>query len=710
MRKRNRHAPITPILQSTATDCGLACMAMILQAHGSTVNLEGLRKSVHASAQGVSVMQLLATADTFGLFGRAVKVELDALSALALPAILHWNFNHYVVLERVNGDTATILDPSKGRMAMPMARLSKHFTGVAVEFTRLPDFKAVIQLVGVSISDLWTRLDGWRSSAVLVAAISIIIQLGIVVAPLFMSVIIDQAIATRSVEMLEAILFATAGAHVIVVAGELIRRHLLLALGTGLIAQLNLNLVNHLLRLPYGFFQQSRLNDVLSRIESIRDVKGALTEGAIPFVIDGLFSIFILVSFMFLSPALASIMLVFFAAFALTRVWSYKKLRIMNELVQDRNAEERSQIMDTLRGIQTVKVLNAESARLSAWHGANLAALESVQVQQRYQAVMRASNSGMAALELIIITGLAAMLAIKGTISVGLLFSIVALRQQFRERAYPLIERVLELKLLHARLQRLSSIVTTPKEYETDTDAPPALDMANLSIDICNLHFQYAPQGARLFQGLDLHVAPGCFIAIKGKSGLGKSTLIRVLLGLVTPEEGRILIGGIPLEGATVSAFRNIAAAVMQDDQLFGGTLFDNISGFDPNASIERIHEAARLACVHDDILAMPADYFGQVGDMGASLSGGQRQRILLARALYRKPRILFLDEGTANLDLACEAQIIQNIRQLGITVICVAHRARALEVADEVYELREGKLRREEAPAAETPLLVRAG
>jgi ATP-binding cassette subfamily B protein RaxB len=325
---------------------------------------------------------------------------------------------------------------------------------------------------------------------------------------------------------------------------------------------------------------------------------------------------------------------------------------------------------------------------------------------------MRASNSGMAALELVIITGLTAMMAIQGTISVGLLFSIVALRQQFRERAYPLIERVLEFKLLHARLQRLSSIVTTPKEYENGADELPALDLSNLSIDIRNLHFQYAPHSALLFEGLDLHVAPGRFIAIKGKSGLGKSTLIRVLLGLVTPGKGRILIGATLLEGATVSAFRNVAAAVMQDDQLFGGTLFDNISGFDPNASIERIHEAAHLACVHDDILAMPADYFGQVGDMGASLSGGQRQRILLARALYRKPRILFLDEGTANLDLACEARIIDNIRQLGITVICVAHRARALEVADEVYELRGGKLVREATPvpAPPAPLLAPAG
>ena len=710
MRTKNRHTPISPTLQSTATDCGLACMVMVLQAHGTTVNLEGLRASVQASSQGVSVSQLLATANTFGLFARAVKVELDALSAMALPAILHWNFNHYVVLERLDGDTATILDPRKGRMAVPMAQLSKHFTGIAVEFKRLPTFKAVTQLVGVSISDLWTRLEGWRSSALLVAAISIVIQLGVVVAPLFMSVIVDQAIATHSVSLLQAILLATAGAHVLVIAGELIRRHLLLTLGTELIAQLNLNLVNHILRLPYGFFLQSRLNDVLSRIDSIRDVKGALTEGAIPFAIDGLFSIFILVSFMFLSPGLAAIMLVFFAVFALTRAWSYNKLHFMNELVQDRNSEERSQLMDTLRGIQTVKVLNAESARLSAWRGANLAALESVQMQQRYQALIRASNSALAALELVVMTGLAATLAIEGKISVGLLFSIVALRQQFRERAYPLIERVFEFKLLHARLQRLSSIVTTPKEYENDAGALPVLDIADLSIDIRDLHFRYAPQSAKLFNGLNLQVAPGRFVAIKGRSGLGKSTLIRILLGLVTPNAGRILIGGALLEGVTIGAFRNVAAAVMQDDQLFGGTLFDNISGFDPNASIEQIYEAARLACVHEEILAMPANYFGQVGDMGASLSGGQRQRILLARALYRKPRILFLDEGTANLDLACEARIIEHIRQLGITVICVAHRARALEVADEVYELCDGKLVREERPAPARGELMAAG
>lgn len=691
---------ITPVLQGTATDCGLACMAMVLQAHGSKVNLEGLRKSVQASAQGVSVVQLLAVANTFGLFARAVRLELDLLPALKLPAIVHWNFNHYVVLEKLDGDEVTILDPSKGRMSLPLSQFSKHFTGIAIEFSKLPAFTAITQLVRVSLSDLWTTMKGWKSSVFMVSMVSIAIQFGIVVAPLFMSVIVDQAIAARSMGLLTAILLAAAGAHAFVIVGELIRRSLLLSLGTNLVAQLNLNLVHHLLRLPYSFFQHCRLNDLLSRIDSIRGVKEALTDGAIPFAIDGLFSMFILVSLLFLSPSLAVVVLAFFAVFALVRFITYKKLRLLNDLVQDRTAEERSQIMDTLRGIQTVKVLNAESSRLSAWHGADLAALSSIHDQQRYQSWIRAFNSSMLALEQIIVIGLSATFVIQGKISVGLLFSIVALRQQFHDRAYPLVERLIEFKLLRARLERLAGIVTTPKEYESDGAGHVLLDMDDRAIDIQGLDFQYAPQSPKLFNGLNLRVEPGQFVAIKGKSGQGKSTLIKVMLGLVTPTAGTISIGATRLDGVTIGEFRNIAAAVMQDDQLFSGTIFDNISGFDPNASIERIHEAAELACVHEDILSMPAGYFGQIGDMGASLSGGQRQRILLARALYRKPLVLFLDEGTANLDLACEAEIIHRIRQLNMTVICVAHRAKALEVADIVYELRDGALLRVAAPA----------
>lgn len=681
---------IIPVLQTTATDCGLACMVMVLQAHGSRINLEGLRKRVPPTAQGVSVVQLLAVANAHGLFGRAVRVDLDVIGDLQLPAIIHWNFNHYVILEKLEQGQASIIDPARGRLRISFKELSNHLTGIAVEFRKLPSFATVTQLVRVSFSDLWSQLHGWRSSTALVFAISILIQLGIIAAPLFLSVIVDQAIALRSFSLLEAILIAMVGAQLVVLAGELVRKYLLLSLGTSLIAQLNLNLVNHLLRLPYLFFQQSRLNDLLVRVDTMRDVKDFLTENAVPLSIDGLFSVIILFLVAYLSPSLALTLFFFYLVFACTKVHSYKKLRVLSELAQDRQAEERAQIVDTLRGIQTVKVLNAESTRLSTWHSADVVALEAVQRKLRYETMMKSVGNAMAALELIAITGVAAAMVIDGAITVGLLFSLIALRQQFRERAYPLIERLLEYKLLQARLQRLASIVTSAKEYE-DADAG-RIDVADVSIEIRNLHFAYGDKQT-LYRDLNLSIPQGSFVAIKGRSGLGKSTLIRILLGLIAPHGGEILIGKVALNTATIASFRSIAAAVMQDDQLFGGTLFDNISAFDPNSSVERVYRAARLACIHDEIEQMPAGYFAQVGDMGSSLSGGQRQRILLARALYRMPRILLLDEGTANLDLASEAAIIDNLRGLGITIVCVAHRARALEVADAVYELSDGRL-----------------
>ena len=712
-QKHAKHptAKIVPILQSTATDCGLACMVMVLQAHGAKINLEGLRKSVPASSQGVSVAQLLSTANLFGLYGRALRADMDTLDAMHLPAIVHWNFNHYVVLEHFSTGKITIVDPRKGRMYLTPQQFSDHFTGIAVEFTKLPTFSAVTQFVKVSFSHLWSKMEGWRYSVLLVTAISVLIQLAVVVSPLFISVIVDQAIAAHSMDILKAIVMAIVAAHVIVISGELLRRYLLLSLGTRLMSQLSLNLVNHLLRLPYSFFQQSRLNDILNRMETLREVKETLTEGAVPFAIDGLFSILIVAVLFVLSPVLAAVALGFYLAFALIKLFSYDRLRVLSDLVQDHTSEERSQIMDTLRGVQTVKVLNAESARLSAWHGANLAALESVQRKQRFDALMKASNSALAALELVVITSMAAVLTIDGKISVGLLFSILAMRQQFHDRAYPLIERLLEFKLLHSRLQRLASIITTSKEYDHETEqaeqAAP-FDVDDLAITIRDLKFRYSPSDPWLFKDLNLTIPHGSFIAIKGRSGMGKSTLIKILLGLAKPNAGEVLVGTTLLEGNRIGAFRNVASAVMQDDQLFGGTLFDNISAYDPSASMEDIHKAAELACVHEEIMKMPAGYFGQVGDMGASLSGGQRQRILLARALYRKPRILLLDEGTANLDLASEAEIIRRLQQLGITIVCVAHRAKALEVADEVYELIDGRLVRA-GPARQVIVPVRS-
>ncbi len=682
---------IEPILQTTATDCALACLAMVLRAHGSEVDREGIRAIVPPSVHGISVSQIIAVAGGFGLRGRAARASLDDLAALQLPAILHWNFNHFVVLERYGADEAIVIDPSKGRLRLSPSELSDHYTGIAIEFTRTPEYRTVRQLLRVSLSDLWQRMYGVRRSVGFVSALSLFIELLVLAPPLLFSLVVDQAVAYSSLPLLYGIVGAIGVAYVVVSAGELLRRYLLLSLGTQLTAQINLNLVQHLLRLPYFFFQQRRLNDLLSRVESTRTLKDALTEGAVPVVVDGAFSLFILISLFVVLPLAGLVCLVFFALYAGLKLAMYPKLREYQEKAIDTLSDERGQLMDSLRGIQTVKVHNGEASRLSAWHGANLAALRSAQDQQRLVAVGTACKSVMVGLEFVALIWICASHVIGAAMTLGMLFAVVALRQQFQDRAYPIVEHLQSFKLLRIRLERLADITNSAPETSTDAAEQMMPFVHDGAIAVRGISFRYARTSPWILKDLDLDIAPGEFVAIKGRSGEGKSTLVRILLGLIPADTGAIAVDGVPLNRGNIVAYRCSIGAVLQDDQLFSGTLFDNISGFDPDASERGVVDAATLACIHDDIMKMPMSYFSLIGDMGSSLSGGQRQRILLARALYRRPRILFLDEGTANLDMACETDIVRNLKSLGISIVCVAHRARMLDEADRVLDLQDG-------------------
>ena len=684
---------IDPVLQTTATDCALACLTMVLRAHGSEVNREGMRPALPASVRGVSVSEIIAAAGELGLRARAVRASLEDLSALPLPAILHWNFNHFVVLEECGGGQALVIDPSKGRLRLSLRELSDRYTGIAVEFTKTPSYRTVRRLVATSMADLWSRIRGVKASVAYVALMSVLIELLVLAPPLMFSVIIDRAVGLHSMPMLYGMIAAIAVAYVLVTFGELLRRYLLLSIGTQLTTQINVNLVSHLLRLPYEFFQQRRLNDLLARVESTRALKDALTEGTVPIIVDGAFSVVILASLFAVLPYAGIICSLFFALYALLKCFTYPALRERAERAVDSLSEERGQLMDSLRGIQTVKTLNAESTRLSAWHGANIASLQWTQSQQRLVALLTAGKSALTGLEATALLFICGAQVIHGGMTIGLLFAVVALRQQFQDRAYPVVEHLQNFKITQMRLERLADITGAQPESGPGEATMVTPFVRQGAIAVRGLQFRYAPDGPALLQDVTLDVRPGEFVAIKGRSGEGKSTLMRVLLGLSQPASGAISVDGVRLGPGNLVAYRCSVGAVLQDDQLFSGTLFDNISGFDPDASESGVMQAAKLAEIHEEIVKMPMAYFSLIGDMGSSLSGGQRQRVLLARALYRNPRILFLDEGTANIDMSCEMRITQNLKKLGITILCIAHRARMLDEADRVLELREGRL-----------------
>jgi ATP-binding cassette subfamily B protein RaxB len=283
-----------------------------------------------------------------------------------------------------------------------------------------------------------------------------------------------------------------------------------------------------------------------------------------------------------------------------------------------------------------------------------------------------------------------ALLVLDSAFSVGMLFAFMAYKEQFSARVAGLIDKLMELRMLQLQGERLADIVLTPPEEEAPSPEP-AVEEA--SIEARNLSFRYSDTEPFVLQGCSFRIEPGESVAIVGPSGGGKTTLVKILLGLLAPTDGQVLVGGIDLQKLGVEAYRRLVGTVMQDDPLFAGSIADNVSFFDANPSQEAIERCTRLAAVHDDIAAMPMGYHTLIGDMGAALSGGQRQRILLARALYKQPRILFLDEATSALDVQRERQVNEAIRGLNLTRILIAHRPETIASAGRVVVLQGGRV-----------------
>lgn len=694
MNRQHGTSRITPLLQVAAGDCGVACLGMILQAHGSPIDIQRLRGSFDASINGISLKKIIQVASQYRLSSRAVRAEPEGLRALRMPAMLHWNFNHYVVLESIGKDTVTIIDPAAGRRRISLKDLAEHFTGIAVEFRPMPDYVRIRHLVRTSISDFWTTLTGAGRAATLLVLLSLTVQAMLLIGPFLFAVMIDQAVGLDSPYLAWSIFGAIVVASLFGVVADLLRRFTLLNLGSQFTAQINLNLVDHLLRLPYQYFQNRRLSDLLSRVDSTRNLRDALTEGAVPVLVDGLFSAITLILLVRLNPVIAAITVTSFLLFLLVKVLSYPSVRAMAGDLIDREADQQASLMETLRGAQVIKTMNAERLRLSAWHGANVKALASTQKLQEAVSLLNAARSALVGLDFAAVAVACAIFVIRHDMTLGVLFAIVAIRQQLQDRIYPLLDRIFEFRLLGMRLQRLRDITEEAREIPDDVEKAGVSAVVEGGLALHAIRYRYAPDLPWVLDGVDLNVEPGEFVAINGRSGGGKSTFIRILVGLLRPTEGEVRIDGTPLSVNNLEAYRNDIAVVMQDDQLFTGTIFDNISGFDPDADADEIARVAALAEVAEDIEAMPMGYFSFVGDMGSTLSGGQYQRVLLARALYHKPKILFLDEGTANLDPLRESRIVDMLKGLGITVVCIAHRSRTLDEADRVYEMREGRLR----------------
>lgn len=702
-----RRVPV--ITASEAAECGLACIAMISRFHGHDVDLNGLRQRYALSLAGASLKSLMEITDQLGFSTRALRVELGALGKVRLPAILHWDLNHFVVLKSVGRRNFVVHDPALGVRTLSPEEFSKHFTGVVLEVARAETFEPVSARLPMKLSMLWSRMTGWWPALAQVLLLSVALQIVTFVAPLQMQLVVDEALASVDRDLLTVIALGFGALVIIQAAIEALRSWALRVFGHLLSFQISGNLVRHLLRLPSDYFEKRHAGDIISRLGSTKPIQDAITQGVVGTVIDGVMACIAAVILFFYSTTLALIVI---AAVLINMglnfaLYPRMKQRMEEEILAE--AKEHTHLMESVRAATTLKLLGREAVRESGWrnlHAESTNASIAVGKLTISQALIQSIVTG---LQTVIVIYVAGRLILDGQgFSVGMLFSFLSYRQTFTDRANALVNQIMQFRFLRLHLDRLADIVTTPTEISGAAAAEPAEIRGHLRLK--DVSFRYGATDPLVLEDVSLEISPGDYVAIHGASGGGKSTLLKLLLGLNHPSDGMIELDGQRATADRWRAWRNKVGVVAQDDRLLSGTLADNIAGFDPDMDMQRVVAAAVASQVHNDIVRMPMQYLTLVGDMGSTLSGGQRQRILLARALYREPRILILDEGTANLDEQNEELIADLIDQMPITRIVVAHRPALLRRAKRVYEVGGRKLREVQYGAGATPVAAAVG
>ncbi|MCA8093032.1 peptidase domain-containing ABC transporter [Burkholderia anthina] len=690
-----RRLPV--ILQTQAAECGLACVGMVASHFGHDIDLISLRRRFSPSLKGATLNDVMLIAHRLGLASRALRLELGELSKLQRPCILHWDMNHFVVLKSMSRGRVTIHDPARGRRDLPLSEASDHFTGVALELTPSPSFERTEARETISMVKLIGNVTGIREAFAQVLLLSAVLEVFGIVTPFYMQWVMDQVLVSADADLLTLLGIGFLLVVLFQSAVSALRSWVVTWFSSLLCVQWPPHVCAHLLRLPMAYFEQRHIGDVVSRFSAINTIQATLTTQFIGALLDGAMAIATLAMLFVYSPALTWRVLGLFAVYGAIRWIAYRPFRQANEEQIVYAARAQTNLLESIRGVQAIKLANKQEARVAAYANAVVNATNKHVAIERLSIAFSTLHGVISGAGRVVLVWLAAKQVLDGQFSAGMLIAFISFADQFMARGAGLIGTLINFRMLRLHGERLADIVLTDVEDDMEAKTGRSPDVSRMvppAIDVRDVRFRYAETDPWVLDGCSLSIAAGESVALIGPSGHGKTTMAKLLLGLLTPEHGSVHIDGIDIRKLGLHPYRDRVGCVMQDDILFAGSIADNICFFDPQPDDTRIEEAARHAQIHDDIVAMPMGYRSLVGDMGSSLSGGQRQRVLLARAFYRRPAILVLDEATSHLDTDSESLINDAVRGMNVTRIIIAHRPETIRSADRAIEIAYGCIR----------------
>ncbi|TWA55992.1 colicin V processing peptidase [Azospirillum baldaniorum] len=695
------------VLQTEAAECGLACLAMLAGYFSSRIGLGEMRRRFGMSLKGATLKEIVRIADQLGMAARPLRLELDELGELKTPCILHWDLNHFVVLKSVDRRGIVIHDPGAGVRRLPLAQVSRHFTGVALELTPTGGFEPAQAPPRVRLRALLGTLVGLKRTLLHLLGLAGAIEVFALASPLFLQWVVDHALVTADNDLLTTLALGFGLLLLIQTAVTAMRGWILVGLSASITVQARANLFSHLVNLPASYYESRYMGDVMARFGSQDIILQAITTELVEAVLDGLTASLALVIMILFAPPLAALVMGGAVLYGLLRWVTYTPLRQASAEAIVWGARRDSHFLETLRGIKTIKLFNAQDDRRAHWLNLLVETVNRQLTTQKFLLVARAANALLLGGLAILVVWLGARQVLANTLSVGMLLAFLAYKDQFLRRMSELINRAVDLQMLRLHAERLADIaLTAPEPRAPWVDGPGERGPA--AIEVRDLCFRYCENEPWVLENVGFSVAPGESVAIVGPSGCGKTTLLKLLAALLEPAHGSILVDGQPVSRLGVERYRSMLGVVMQDDQLFAGSIADNICFFAERPNLERVEECARLAAVHDDIVTMPMGYSTLIGDMGTVLSGGQKQRVLIARALYRRPGILLLDEATSHLDVGRESEVNAAIRATRMTRIIIAHRPETIRASDRAIVLHQGRVVADQkTPAEDTGLIA---
>ncbi|WP_054016182.1 peptidase domain-containing ABC transporter [Pseudoalteromonas sp. R3] len=682
-------AKLPVVLQSEGAECGLACLCMIGSYYGHKLDLISLRRKFSISLKGATVKQLISIANQLALIGRPMRLELEQLKQCKLPLILHWDMCHFVVLKSVGKDGVWIHDPARGAIKCSWEQVSRSFTGVAIELRPSESFEPVEAELSLGFSLLWRKITGLKRSLGQVMLLSLVMQCFLLIAPYFVQLVVDNVIVTNDFEFLWMLGVGFSLLLLLQVATKGVRAWVILYMRSIMGIQLVANMMRHLLRLPMNWFDKRFVGDVLSRFQSLDYIKRLLSDGFVEGMLDGLMAVLTLSIMFFLSPWLAVITLVSVSLFTFIRTMLFAPLRNNTKESLQLKAACDSLFYESVRSVQPVKVFNGEASRQAKLENAQANWINADVKVGRLNIMQLTAKDFVYGFEYILLIWVGALFVLQDSMTVGLLFAFLAYRQQFASSSQLFLDKLFEWRMMGLHLSRIADIALSEPEEALDSDYP-MLGEVKGRLELNQIAFQYDKNEPFLFKNLNLTVEAGECVVLTAPSGFGKTSLIKLMMGLSAPTQGKVLLDGIDIRKMGLVNYRSEIAAVMQGDTLLSGSIADNICFFANEQDPELMESVCQQAQILDDIKAMPMGFNSLAGDMGSTLSGGQVQRVLIARALYKRPKVLFLDEASSALDKQTEKKINQVLKQLGITRIMIAHRQETIDMADRIINLPE--------------------